>query len=139
MRSRNWFNLYSQGATMAENDCKARLIAIATPLFAEKGFNGVSVRELARCAEVNISMISYYFSGKEGLYAAVLNEQFAILKRVSEMKSLDIDPLKKFEFYVRSTVARYREKPYLLRFYTSELTNPTACYETIVKPAVKDV
>ena len=124
---------------MAENDCKARLIAIATPLFAEKGFNGVSVRELARCAEVNISMISYYFSGKEGLYAAVLNEQFAILKRVSEIKSLDIDPLKKFEFYVRSTVARYRENPYLLRFYTSELTNPTSCYETIVKPAVKDV
>ena len=124
---------------MADNDCRAKLIAVATPLFAEKGFNGVSVRELAKSAGVNLSMISYYFAGKEGLYAAVLNEQFAILKRVSEIKAMDIDPLKKFEFYVRATVARYRENPSLIRFYTSELTNPTPCFETIVKPAVKGV
>ena len=124
---------------MAVNDCRAKLIAVATPLFAEKGFYGVSVRELAKAAGVNLSMISYYFVGKEGLYAAVLNEQFAILKRVAEIKDMDVDPLKKFEFYVRATVARYRENPYLIRFYTSELTNPTPCFETIVRPAVKGV
>ncbi len=124
---------------MAENDCRGALIAVATPLFAAKGFNGVSVRELAAAAEVNISMISYYFGGKEGLYAAVLNEQFATLKRVADIKSMEADPLRKFELYVRATVARYRKNPYLLRFYTSELTNPTPCFETIVKPAIKGV
>jgi TetR/AcrR family transcriptional regulator len=124
---------------MAENDCQSAMIAVATPLFAAKGFNGVSVRELAAAAEVNISMISYYFGGKEGLYAAVLNEQFATLKRVADIKSMEADPLRKFELYVRATVARYRKNPYLLRFYTSELTNPTPCFETIVKPAIKGV
>ena len=124
---------------MAENDCQSALIAVATPLFAAKGFNGVSVRELAAAAGMNISMISYYFGGKEGLYAAVLNEQFATLKRVSDIKSMETDPLRKFELYVRATVARYRKNPYLLRFYTSELTNPTPCFETIVKPAIKGV
>ncbi len=124
---------------MADVDCRSNLIAVAAPLFAEKGFNGVSVRELAKGAGVNISMISYYFGGKEGLYSAVLNEQFATLKRVAEIKTMETDPLKKFELYVRATVARYRKNPYLLRFYTSELTNPTPCFETIVRPAIKGV
>ena len=124
---------------MADNDCRAALVAAATPLFAEKGYNGVSVRALAAASGINLSMISYYFGGKEGLYAAVLNEQFATLKRVAEIKDMEADPLKKFELYVRATVGRYRKNPYLLRFYTSELTNPTPCFETIVKPAIKGV
>jgi len=124
---------------MADNDCRANLIAATTPLFAEKGFNGVGVRELATAAGVNLSMISYYFGGKEGLYAAVLNEQFTTLRRVAELKDMDNDPMEKFELYVRATVARYRKNPYLLRFYTSELTNPTPCFETIVKPAIRGV
>lgn len=124
---------------MSDNDCRAALIKIATPLFSEKGFNGVSVREIASRAGVNLSMISYYFGGKEGLYGAVLNEQFSVLHRVAEIAQMDADPLKKIEFYVRATVVRYRQNPYLLRFYTSELTNPTSCFATIVKPAIQGV
>jgi len=124
---------------VADNDCREHIIATAIPLFAAKGLNGVSVRELAAAAGVNLSMISYYFGGKEGLYAAVLTEQFAILGKLDEIEQMEIDTLQKFELYVRATVARYRKNPYLLRFYTSELTNPTACFETIVKPAIKRV
>ena len=124
---------------MADNDCRANLVAVAAPLFAAKGFNGVSVREVATAAEVNLSMISYYFGGKEGLYAAVLKDQFAILEKIGDIERTETDPLQKFELYVRAIVSRYRKNPYLLRFYTSELTNPTACFETIVKPAIKGV
>ena len=124
---------------MADNDCREHIITAAVPLFAAKGLNGVSVRELAAAAGVNLSMISYYFCGKEGLYAAVLAEQFAILEKLEEIEQMEIDTLSKFEMYVRATVSRYRKNPYLLRFYTSELTNPTACFETIVKPAIKKV
>jgi len=124
---------------VASKDCRENIIASATPLFAAKGLNGVSVRDLTRAAEVNLSMISYYFGGKEGLYAAVLTEQFAVLGKIEEIELLEIDTLQKFELYVRATVSRYRKSPYLLRFYTSELTNPTASFETIVKPAIKRV
>jgi TetR/AcrR family transcriptional regulator len=124
---------------MSDNDCRANLIAAAVPLFAAKGFKGVSVREVAAATGVNLSMISYYFGGKEGLYAAVLKEQFAVLEKIGEIEQMDIDTLQKFELYVRATVSRYRKSPYLLRFYTSELTNPTPCFETIVKPAIKGV
>jgi len=124
---------------VADKDCRENIIASAIPLFAAKGLNGVSVRELAGAAGVNLSMISYYFGGKEGLYAAVLADQFAVLGKLEEIDHMEIDTLQKFELYVRATVSRYRKSPYLLRFYTSELTNPTACFETIVKPAIKKV
>ena len=124
---------------MADKDSRENIIASAIPLFAAKGLNGVGVRELAGAADVNLSMISYYFGGKEGLYAAVLKEQFAILDKIDEIDHMEIDTLQKFELYIRATVARYRKNPYLLRFYTSELTNPTPCFETIVKPAIKKV
>ncbi|MDA8428518.1 MAG: TetR family transcriptional regulator [Geobacteraceae bacterium] len=124
---------------MADNDCRENLITASIPLFAAKGLNGVSVREVAGAAGVNLSMISYYFGGKEGLYAAVLREQFAVLEKLDELEQMDIDTLQKFEWYVRATISRYRKSPYLLRFYTSELTNPTVCFEAIVKPAIKKV
>lgn len=39
----------------------------AENLFAEKGFNGTSVRDIADAAKVNLAMISYYFGSKEKL------------------------------------------------------------------------
>ncbi|WP_332570163.1 TetR/AcrR family transcriptional regulator [Chryseobacterium sp.] len=44
------------------------ILFAAEKLFAEKGFDGTSTREIAKMANVNISMISYYFGSKEKLY-----------------------------------------------------------------------
>jgi AcrR family transcriptional regulator len=43
----------------------------AEKLFAEKGFAGTSVRDIADEAEVNLAMISYYFGSKEKLLEAI--------------------------------------------------------------------
>lgn len=40
-------------------------------LFAEKGFNGTSVRDIAEKAQVNLAMISYYFGSKDKLFEAL--------------------------------------------------------------------
>ena len=53
---------------MAEIDCRANLITATTPLFAERGFNGVGVRELATAAGVNRSS-----DGKNALPSMVRN------------------------------------------------------------------
>lgn len=53
-------------------DTRAKLIKEATHLFATKGVDGVSVKTIAQAAGVNISLISYHFGGKEGLYRSVL-------------------------------------------------------------------
>jgi AcrR family transcriptional regulator len=48
-----------------------RILRTAERLFAERGFNGVSVRELAAAAQVNIASIGYHFKNKEGLLSEV--------------------------------------------------------------------
>jgi AcrR family transcriptional regulator len=53
-------------------ESRARIVEAAGRLFGERGFDGVSVRELARSARVNGAAINYHFGGKEGLYHAVL-------------------------------------------------------------------
>ena len=58
-------------------ESRARILDFAGHLFAERGFNGVSTRELARAANANVSAIAYYFHGKRGLYHAVLRQLVA--------------------------------------------------------------
>src|SRR5476649_388248 len=54
-----------------EDGTRDRILKTAERLFAERGFNGVSVRELAAAANVNIASIGYHFRSKEGLLAEV--------------------------------------------------------------------
>lgn len=53
---------------------KKRIFAAAVSLFARKGFAAVGIREIAKEANVNISMINYYFAGKSGILKEIINE-----------------------------------------------------------------
>ena len=52
----------------------AKLLKTAARLFASRGTEGVSTRELAGQAGVNLCAISYYFGSKQKLYEAVIDE-----------------------------------------------------------------
>src|SRR3982074_2389570 len=54
-----------------EDGTRERILRTAERLFAERGFSGVSVRELAAAAQVNIASIGYHFNNKEGLLSEV--------------------------------------------------------------------
>lgn len=49
------------------NNTKDVIVDTAISLFNVKGFNGTSIRDIAKKAKVNISTISYYFQNKHGL------------------------------------------------------------------------
>lgn len=124
---------------MDKNELRNKLLSIATRLFAERGLNGVSIRELSKTAGVSISMISYHFGGKEGLYSSVLQDQFSGFEHIVEINKAGTEALEKIEAYIRWIIVRHRDNPYLLRFYTSELTNPTQFFPLIVQPAIGKV
>jgi AcrR family transcriptional regulator len=52
-------------------DKKEGILIEAEKLFSESDFDAVSVRDIAKAANVNIAMISYYFGSKEKLFEAV--------------------------------------------------------------------
>ncbi len=58
-------------ARESPSSTKARILAAAEQVFAEKGFAGASTREIAAKARVNISSLHYHWESKETLYFAV--------------------------------------------------------------------
>ncbi|WP_406495970.1 TetR/AcrR family transcriptional regulator [Streptomyces sp. NBC_00846] len=61
---------------------RGRLLAAATELFAERGFDKVSVAEIAEAAEVSKMTVFNYFAGKEDLVLAPMEEHVGDVARV---------------------------------------------------------
>ncbi len=59
-------------ASDSKPDSRKCIIHAAARLFARLGLDKCSTREIAKESEANISLISYYFGGKEGLYKEVM-------------------------------------------------------------------
>ena len=56
---------------MAAARTRDAILNVAEVLFADRGFHGVSIREIAEAAGMRQSLVHYHFSNKETLYAAV--------------------------------------------------------------------
>lgn len=122
-----------------ESDTADRIIEAAIPLFATKGFDGVSVRELIEAANIsNVGAISYYFGGKAGLYTAILKQQFERnLKLAASIQNTQHNPVRKLEQVITTIAGVYRQSPNTLRLVFNEISKPTCGFETIKEPIEK--
>jgi AcrR family transcriptional regulator len=79
---------------MTSAERREQLIDIARALFAERGFEGTSIEELAARAEVSKPIVYEHFGGKEGLYAVVVDREVRQLLGMmrSSLTSGDGDP-----------------------------------------------
>ncbi|MBS1683587.1 MAG: TetR/AcrR family transcriptional regulator [Bacteroidetes bacterium] len=75
---------------MEQIDKKAAILIEAEKLFAEMDFDAVSVRDLAKAANVNIAMISYYFGSKEKLFEELIISRMA--NSQTTIQSIATDP-----------------------------------------------
>ena len=56
-----------------------QLIDVARSLFAERGYEGTSIEEIAQRANVSKPVVYEHFGGKEGLYAVVVDREMSAL------------------------------------------------------------
>lgn len=70
---------------------RAELLAVATEVFAESGYSGARVDEIAERTRTTKRMIYYYFGGKEQLYLAVLEEAYRGIREAE--RGLDVGEL----------------------------------------------
>lgn len=79
-----------------QNLSRKKIINSAIMLFASKGFESTTTREICKHAGVNLSLIPYYFGNKEGLYANIvesiidfgltyLQEEIELAKKLNSM------------------------------------------------------
>jgi AcrR family transcriptional regulator len=94
-------------------DTRERLLKAATSLFSKKGFDGVSVKELADAAGVNVSLVSYHFGGKENLYRICLEqfgkERLALAQRVLQPPQTTDEMRFRLQMFVEEMLACHLE------------------------------
>ena len=124
-----------------DNEIPRRLIEAAAEVFARHGYAGTRVREIVRAADVNLASVNYYFGGKEGLYAATL-QQLAE-ERLSQSAAAATEKLAPEEALARQVLAilrRYvesgRDSP-LGRILAHESMNPTVYFDRLIVDIVR--
>src|ERR687890_594090 len=69
---------------MTGRERREQLIQVGRALFAERGFDGTSIEEIAARAKVSKPIVYEHFGGKEGLYAVVIDREVrALLERIT--------------------------------------------------------
>jgi len=94
---------------------KDRILAAAETLFAQRGFDGASLRQLTAIAGVNLAAVNYHFGSKEKLVEQVfrrrldaLNQRrLAALARVAELDGTTLEDV--LEAYIRPALELSRD------------------------------
>ena len=87
---------------------QASLIGAAASLFARKGFNGTTTKEIAKAAGVSEALVFKYFPTKQALYGAILAEKITINELLDAMEE---SSKKRDDRRVFSIIAGYRIRP----------------------------
>ena len=77
-----------------------QVLAAATTLFAERGYDGVSVRDICTAADVSANAVHYHFGSKQGLYQKII-ERFGLAKQETAERVLTGTPVDVAELSTR--------------------------------------
>jgi AcrR family transcriptional regulator len=96
------------GQRTSARDRQASLIVAAASLFAAKGFNGTTTREIAKAAGVSEALVFKYFPTKQTLYAAILAEKVTVTEL---LEAVGAAAQKHDDHRVFTMIASYRIRP----------------------------
>jgi AcrR family transcriptional regulator len=119
---------------------RQKLVLAALKLFAEKGFEGASTREIADAASANVSAIRYYFGDKAGLYRAAFTEPLGD----NAHGCADIDPAKPLPDALHQFFAEFLEPlkrgeavRLVMKLHFREMIEPTGAWEEAIEAEIK--
>lgn len=102
---------------------RQRILSAAAQLYAVRGFEGTSMRDIAEAAGVTKPLIFYHFASKERLYASLLAEALSACRAGGE--TILAEPLsatERLRRFLASHVQVLREQPAVFAFAYNLLT-----------------
>lgn len=109
----------------------------AIELFAERGFEGTSIRDLATRADVNVAMVNYYFGSKDKLFEAIVEYKASFMRgKLDEIEAdARLTEIEKIDAIIENYVAKILSNPSFHRILYQELLmgEREAMHETIIK------
>lgn len=126
----------------ASADTRQRLVESAALLFANKGFEHVTVREICKASNANVAAVNYHFGDKAGLYRAVVTmaiEQMLETNELSQRAGEGLSPEEQIRGFVRVFVGRLTGSgptAWIHRLMARELERPTEALDLVVRQVV---
>ena len=89
-------------------DKRQQIIETALQLFAEKGFEGTSIRDIAEKATVNVAMVNYYFGTKEKLFEKIVEYKSSATRGLLDeiLHNKDLAHIEKIEAIIDSYIEK---------------------------------
>lgn len=106
------------------NDKQIQILEVAETLFAEKGFDGTSIRNIAKEAKINIAMVSYYFGCKESLLHSLIIYRHSDLKlQLENLLQDDLEPINKINKLIELYINRINSNRGIYRILHFEFSS----------------
>mgnify|MGYP000851783382 CR=1 FL=1 len=106
------------------NEKQIQILLIAENLFAEKGFDGTSIRDIAKEAKINIAMVSYYFGSKEKLLESlVLFKTSGLKEQLVNLIEENLEPIEKINKLITLYINRLNSNKGIYRVLHFELAS----------------
>ncbi|WP_309641177.1 TetR family transcriptional regulator [Flavobacterium sp.] len=106
------------------NDKQIQILQVTERLFAEKGFDGTSIRDIAKEANINIAMVSYYFGSKEKMLEALILSRTSDMKlQLESLSKEEISPVEKINKLIELYITRINKNKCIYQILHFELTS----------------
>ncbi|MBN9283805.1 TetR family transcriptional regulator [Flavobacterium sp.] len=106
------------------NDKQQEILSVAERLFSEHGFDGTSVRDIAKEANINVAMISYYFGSKEKLLEALIIGRIAGLRlQIENLYKEALTPFEKIDKLIELYITRINKNKGMYQIIHFEISS----------------
>ncbi|QJB55254.1 TetR/AcrR family transcriptional regulator [Pseudodesulfovibrio sp. zrk46] len=89
---------------------KDALLAAAMEVFADKGFDAATVRDICGKANANVAAVNYHYGGKDALYVAVLEEVFPQEENDRFVPDANLSPEEQLRAYLLALISEIYER-----------------------------
>lgn len=121
-----------------EGGARGRLVEAARTLFGEKGYDGTSVRSIARKARCNLALIHHYFGSKEGLLREIVAEGRAPVEReIVSLAELQAPTEERFRRFIGFLVDYFDQHRPLLQIFYREVIQTKRSVVADLRPAAR--
>ncbi len=106
------------------NDKQIQILEVAETLFAEKGFDGTSIRDISKAAQINVAMVSYYFGSKEKLLESlILFKTSGLKEQLVNLIDENLEPVEKINKLIELYINRISCNKGIYRILHFELSS----------------
>ena len=129
------------------HEVKSRILKEAKTLFIKNGYNGTTIRDIAKASETNVAMVNYYFQSKYNLFEIIFEEAMEILtQKIFLTLGSDMPFFELIETWIHTYYEILFEYPQIPMFILNEVSlnperltthikskNPFQAFEQIAK------